>query len=367
MVSASRRNTLIGGGAVLVAGAGTAALGYRRLASMEDYDTAVAASRASLAQNPSLRDLVRFAALAPNGHNTQPWQFHIAANRVDIVPDLSRRTPVVDPDSHHVFVSLGAAAENLSLAAAASGRPADVGFDASGTGAVGVTLGKGAPVPSPLFAAIPRRQSTRADYDGTRVIASELRLLVGAATVPGVDMLLITDPAQMARITELVVTGNTAQMNDAAFLSELKHWLRFTPHEALTKGDGLFSAASGSPVVPTWLGPFMFDRFASAAQTNDKYVRQLRSSAGLAVFVGERADPEHWVQVGRACQRFQLQATALGLKHAFMNQPVEVPGLRPELASLVGMPGRRPDIVMRFGRGRAMPFSARRQLEAILV
>ena len=33
----------------------------------------------------------------------------------------------------------------------------------------------------------------------------------------------------------------------------------------------------------------------------------------------------HWIEVGRACQRFALQATALGLKCAFINQPVEVP------------------------------------------
>jgi hypothetical protein len=41
----------------------------------------------------------------------------------------------------------------------------------------------------------------------------------------------------------------------------------------------------------------------------------------------------------------------LGLKHAFVNQPVEVASLRPELAALVGMTGRRPDLVMRFGYG----------------
>ena len=68
---------------------------------------------------------------------------------------------------------------------------------------------------------------------------------------------------------------------------------------------------------------------------------------------------------GRACQRFALQATALGLKHAFINQPVEVASLRPEMATLVGLPARRPDIVMRFGYGPALPFSARRPVEAV--
>jgi hypothetical protein len=73
------------------------------------------------------------------------------------------------------------------------------------------------------------------------------------------------------------------------------------------------------------------------------------------------------VQVGRACQRFALRATALGLKTAHINQPVEVPGLRADLAALVGLPGRRPDIVMRFGRADLMPFSARRPVNAVML
>jgi hypothetical protein len=99
---------------------------------------------------------------------------------------------------------------------------------------------------------------------------------------------------------------------------------------------------------------------------NDKYARQIASSAGVAVFVSKRDDREHWVLAGRACQRFALQVTALGLKCAFINQPVEVASLRPDLASLVGLPGRRPDIVMRFGYGAALPYSARKSVQAVL-
>lgn len=365
MILVDRRTALVAGGALILGGAGTAALGYRKLSSMDEYDAAVGASRAALAENPALNELIRFATLAPNGHNTQPWRFRASPGRIDILPDFSRRTPVVDSDDHHIFVSLGAAAENLVLAASARGHSSEIDFDPSEGGVVSAFLNKAVPVASPLFEAISHRQSTRADYDGRPVGAFDLHQLAVAATVPGVDVVIITDHAQIAQITELIVVGNTAQMTDAAFLAELMHWLRFNPREALTKGDGLFSAASGSPIVPTWLGPFLFNRFASVARQNDKYVRQLRSSAGIAVFVGAQADREHWVKVGRSCQRFQLQATALGMKHAFVNQPVEVAKLRPELASSIGLSGRRPDIVMRFGWGRSLPFSARRPVSDV--
>jgi hypothetical protein len=70
----------------------------------------------------------------------------------------------------------------------------------------------------------------------------------------------------------------------------------------------------------------LFDWSFSAAAKNDKYARHLGSSAGIAIFVSERSDPDHWVRVGRACQRLAPRLTAPGLKYAFVNQPVEGDG-----------------------------------------
>jgi nitroreductase len=361
----SRRAILTGAGVVAVGGAGASWVGWRGMGSMHDYDGAVAESRAALAALPELPDFIRYATLAPSGHNTQPWLFQSHSAGIDIRPDPARRTPVVDPDDHHLFVSLGAAAENLAIATSARGNGGSVTFDPANGGSMAFRFGGATPEPS-LFNAIPKRQSTRAEYDGRPVSNGELQLLARAAAVPGVDCVLITDRQQINRVRDLVIAGNTAQIGDPAFVRELKHWLRFSPHAALAHGDGLFSAASGSPALPEWLGPEAFDWVYKPATDNDKYAKQIASSAGIAVFVSAQPDAMHWNQAGRACQRFALQATALGLKHAFINQPVEVAHLRPELASLVGLPGRRPDIVMRFGHGEALPYSARRPVRDVI-
>ena len=62
-----------------------------------------------------------------------------------------------------------------------------------------------------------------------------------------------------------------------------------------------------------------------------------------------------------------IAVTELGLKHAVVNQPLEVATLRPELANLVSFPGRRPDLIMRIGYGPMFPFSARRPVAKVLV
>lgn len=362
----NRRQVLIGAGSAAVIGAGATSLNLAGMGSAEDYARGIAGLRAQLADPASLTELIRYSVLAANGHNTQPWLFRARPGQIAILRDPQRRTPVVDPDDHHVFVSLGAAAENLALASAARGQPGIVRFDQANGGAVLFDFAKGPAARSPLFDAIPHRQSTRAEYDDRVVSTADLAALVQAAAVPGVDLVLLTERARIDSLRDLIVTGNSAQMADPAFVRELKAWLRFNPREALRRGDGLYSVASGNPPLPDWLGPLAFDWLASVSSQNDAYARQVRSSAGLAVFVGAGADPASWVAVGQACQRFGLQATALGLKCAFMNQPVEVPQLRSELAALVGLPGRRPDLVMRFGHGPTLPWSPRRPVTAVL-
>jgi hypothetical protein len=362
----TRRNILLGGAALAVAGVGAAYAGVRDMGSLDEYEAAVAVTRAALRQTPEMAGFIRYATLAPSGHNTQPWTFRAEGDRITLLPDFSRRTPVVDPDDHHLFVGLGCAAENLALSCAARGRPGEPRYEAANDGSVVLDFKQGAASASPLFDAIPKRQSSREEYDGKPVSSADLQILTKAAAVPGVDLVLISERAQIDRVGDLIVAGNSAQMADRAFVSELRHWMRFSPRDALAKGDGLFSATTGNPIFPAWLGPTFFDLAFRAASENDKYARQMASSPGVAVFVGQREDHEHWVLAGRSGQRFGLQATALGLKYAFVNQPVEVARLRPELAGLIGLKGRRPDLVMRFGYGQAMPYSARRPVADVL-
>ena len=66
-----------------------------------------------------MRELVRYATLAANGHNTQPWKFAIGGNEIQIHPDAARRLPVVDRNKRLVgVVSLGDIAQTDRVKAA---------------------------------------------------------------------------------------------------------------------------------------------------------------------------------------------------------------------------------------------------------
>lgn len=281
-----------------------------------------------------------------------------------VLPDWSRRCPAVDPDNHHLFVSLGCAVENLLRAALANGVQGTSSVDADGVVRIGLEPTRA--LATPLFAAIPRRQCTRAEFDGRPLSKQELKLLEAAGTGPGVRVLLLTAREALENVLEVIIQGNGAQMGDPASIRELKTWIRFSADEAIRTRDRLFTGASGNPAVPRWLGSPLFDLLFTRRSENKKYARQVRSSSGIAIFVAPADDPAHWLEVGRCDERFALQAAALGLRNAMVNQPVEVPALRPQLASFLGVGGLRPDLVVRFGRGPALPPSLGRPVAAVV-
>ncbi len=309
----------------------------------------------------TLADLVRYATLAANGHNTQPWRFETRAGGVSVLPDFSRRTPVVDPDDHHLWISLGCAVENLLIAAAARGQAGAIAMREDTSG-IDIELVAAPPFQDELFAAIPLRQSTRSTYDGKIASTDTLATLQSATSDARVDVRLLTSSEDRERVLDFVVQGNSMQMDAPAFVAELLAWIRFDPDTAIAKADGLYAACSGNPTLPDWLGRRIFPLVFRKQGENDKYAEQIRSSAGVAVFTGAGETRADWVEVGRRFQRFALRATSLGLRHAHINQPVEVPALRREFAQWLGVGGARPDLVVRFGYGPALPMSLRRRV-----
>lgn len=70
---------LVAGGAVLLTGCQKAV----------DMDLSVSEFRSPNASNSEMVELVRYATLAANGHNTQPWKFKIIDETIEIHPDSS--------------------------------------------------------------------------------------------------------------------------------------------------------------------------------------------------------------------------------------------------------------------------------------
>ncbi|MEO1205490.1 MAG: Tat pathway signal protein [Pseudomonadota bacterium] len=333
---------------------------------LKTYDEAVELIWRPLDVMGGVREIVRAGTLAANSHNTQPWRFTVSEKRITIKPDVTRRCPAVDPDDHHLFASLGCAVENMVQAAALLGFKANVEFGSPAEDHITISIDPGQPSRNGLAGAITKRQCTRAVYDGRPVGLEDLNTLRTAGALDGVECMLLTERNRMDAVLDYVVQGNTAQMRDEAFMAELISWIRFNDRMAIEHLDGLSGRSTGNPSLPGWIARRLLPFMITEKSENDKYARHIRSSAGIAVFAAPTNDQAGWVAAGRAYQRFALQATALGIRQAFINQPVEVASLRPQISSYLGLGSRRPDLIVRFGRGPSLAPSLRRPIQAVI-
>ena len=332
-----------------------------------NYDLQAIKIRQPLEQDAAtsapLRELVRYATLAASGHNTQPWSFAITENVIDIHPDFTRRLPAVDPDNRELWISLGCALENLLVAARAVGYAPVVTYpDAADF--IRVALTKTTPQGGALFDAISVRQNTRSEYDGQIIKIADLEQTLSLE--PGIVRHFVTSPADLERVLEYVNQGNLSQYANTAFVDELIHWIRFNKKEALASLDGLYTRSSGNPEVPRWIGQ-LFVSGTKPQQQADADAQKLRSSSGAVIIASESDDKTAWVRTGQVYERMALTMTALNIKSAFLNQPIEVADVRGQLQGALGLGEAKPQLLVRFGYADAMPPSLRRPVDQLLV
>lgn len=356
----------------LLAAAGvTTAGGYTLLevAPWLDYEEQVNQIRRPFAKEATMtaqmRELVRYATLAANGHNAQPWQFALKENAIEIHPDYTRRLPIVDPNDRELWISLGCALENLLVAACATGYAAEVTYPEA-VDYIRIDLTTDTTQTSRLFEAIEHRQNTRSEYDGQPVKVAELDEMQALPLEPGVTLRYAVNPGELETVLDYVNQGNLRQYADQAFIAELIDWLRFNKKEALASRDGLFSRCSGNPEVPGWLGR-MVVAGTKPPQQAQADAKKVRSSSGAVVIASGGDDKATWVRTGQVYERLALKLTALNIKSAFLNQPIEVAELRSQFQRALGLGASMPQLLLRFGFAAPLLRSLRRPVEQVIM
>lgn len=310
-------------------------------------------------------ELIRLATLAASSHNSQPWRFRIDGEAIRIVPDLTRRLPIVDPDEAHLLRSLGCAAENLVHAAAAQGFASCI-VPAADCRSLQVELirDKGLTA-GPYYRALLTRQCNRQHYSGEPLPTAVLDRIQAAGTGPGIATRLYVGKRAQSAFIDYLRAGNQFQLGHPAFISELIQWMRFNSADALTNLDGLASATFGKPALPRWLGRRLLPLLLSPVRQTQQDARALRSASGIAVIVAAGNTRLDWIRSGMAAQRLLLEAEFHDVRTAFVNQAIEAPGVSDSFRSWLGVEGW-PMLMIRLGPGPRAPYSLRRPVADVI-
>ncbi|MGH7742135.1 MAG: Acg family FMN-binding oxidoreductase [Candidatus Eiseniibacteriota bacterium] len=319
------------------------------------------------------RALIGAAVLAPSHWNAQPWRFEAEGDEIRLTADPARALPATDPDRRSMMIGLGAALENLLIAARGWGLqptveyfPDPLAYDL----AARVTIAAGGPRRDrALFEMIPERRTNRRSYDG-RGIYPQNRAQLLAQFSGDARLHWLDDRGSLRALADLAHDATRSQGGNRRAATEQAAWMREDMNDARRRGDGLTVDALEYPGLAHWMPGRAFDpdswfhRFgleSAARNARDG----LRSAGAAALITSPKGGESAWVAVGQAYQRLALKATQLGIAHQPISAPIEWELSRPELLRTFDAGGEAPALLVRLGHASAPNPTVRRSVSLV--
>jgi len=299
--------------------------------------------------------LLKYAVLAPSSHNTQPWKFAIEDERIKVSADLTRALKVADPDERELFISVGCAFTNLTIAAKRFGYVPMITYFPEGLDEDLVALiefSKSEAERNELFESITGRHTNRSLYEDKPISREVLKKLQDCVEA-GIRLNFISDTETRVMVAELVAKGDIIQYNNPAYRGELGYWV----------GQGVF----GHKGIVAKIGKFFISHLNAGKSLGQKEKKLIQSAPVFAVLSSAKNDREIWVKIGEVYEKVALTATSLNIQQHPMNQGLtEVPEHREKLREILGIE-EMPQLTFRLGYAKPTKHQVRRQLEEVLV
>jgi len=322
-------------------------------------------ARASLAEQFAF--LLNYAVLAPSSHNTQPWCFSVTDNSVEIYADRSRGLPVVDPDDRALTISCGAALFHLRLAMQyfGFGDMVEV-LPASDVDLLARVHVSGQHMPTTdvqaMFRAILKRRTNRQAFEAREIPDSLLVDLQAAAKREGASLTIVRGDYRRTAIVDLIAAGDRMQLSNKSFRRELAAWVRPNHSDA---ADGIPGYGFGFSDVVALTGPFVIRTF-DLGNFQAARDRELAEGSPVIAAITTAGDlPGNWIAAGQALARVLLLARANRVWASFLNQPIEVETLRPQVREALDVDGY-PQLILRMGYAPDVRPTPRRSVSDVL-
>jgi nitroreductase len=316
--------------------------------------------------------LAAVAGAAPSLHNAQPWQFRVGHDHVDVLLDRSRLLPVADPKTRQAHLGLGAAVFLLRLVLSTMDRTVQVlSWPDSGQPDLVARLvvgGRHAATDEDrrLLAALSARRTVRTPFN-TDTVPVRLQVAWRDLTeAEGAGLRWVAAPGERLGVAALVTAAERLQQRNPAYLAELDRW---TAAEHLAEGAGVPPEAFGVSAAVGHSAEFPLRDFAGGTRTiPPRQATPLEQHPVVTVLHTPEDRPHDWLRGGQALMRLLLAAAAEGFAASYLNQPLELPGLRQQLRDELRLAGW-PQLVLRLGRpaGPLPPPVPRRPVHDLLI
>jgi nitroreductase len=317
-----------------------------------------------------LKFFVKFAILAPSGHNTQPWLFEINEDEmsINLYADRTRALPVIDPDDTELIISCGAALQNLIVTMNYFEYFAEVEYFPSETD--NDLLAKIKPMigyepdadEKKILNAIKNRHTNRMPFADDTIDGLRLQKLKSVVSEEKINLYIIEGEQKREEVIKLIEQADKIQAANKSFCRELAQWVH--PNRTNSK-DGIPGYAFGMGDLISFGSPFFIGNLNWGDIQAGRDRNLVKGSPVLAIIESKNNKPIDWLRTGMALEKLLLKASSEGIAASYLNQPIEVPDLRDKLKELLGLKGY-PHLIIRMGYGKEVKPTPRRDLEEVI-
>jgi molybdopterin/thiamine biosynthesis adenylyltransferase len=283
-----------------------------------------------------LGSLVERACLAPSGGNTQPWLWLSQGASLHLFLDANRSSGLIDVAFGGSYAALGAAAENLRLAAHQEGLemclqtfPCSDDARHAATFTFFAVPGHGVEEHwrDDLSLQMARRHTNRQLGNQQPVAGATLAALTAAVrSIPGADVQWLTGAAQLERIGRLVGMADRLRLLHPQLHRELFHELRWTRADVESSRDGIDvetlhlspSDYAGLCLCRHWPTLDLIRQWHLGRKFEILSQQAIQSASAVGLLTMPEARALDYFNGGRALQRMWLTAT----EHALAVHPM---------------------------------------------
>lgn len=340
-------------------------------------------------QRPLLQ-ILSYAMLAPNPHNTQAWQVRILNDHeCELYVDKDRLLPETDPFYRQIHIGQGTFLETFSIAASHFKLRAEIDYFPQGEygndellpmPVAKIRLSPSEAPEYPLFAFLLQRHSNKRSYEQTPLTDQDIEKLVKEmAKNQDTEFFVTSAEKQRAALQQFLTDAMVIESADSVRDLETIAMFRFNDDEIRHYRDGFGIAQAGTTGVKKWLAESFFLSREKAEQNPKQFGQQAignvkavaastQTFAWLQTAINSRLDQ---VKTGRDYCRLNLITTAMGIAQHPMSQVLQeyedMLSLQEKFKHFLGVPDSHTvQMFCRLGYAAACPHTPRRELNDIL-
>ena len=273
-----------------------------------------------------IKRILESAVRAPSTHNSQPWLFKVAENKIKVFFNPKYILLFADKETRDLHISIGCMLENFLIASGTESLTTSISYCPfeHKTKLAEITLtesnSKQGELLQTLFKTIPKRVNARGIFIDEKLPTNLLEKINFLNTDKDIHINFFDKKEDIKKIADITALSMIDAYNNIGFRKELSYWMN---SNFSLKKEGLPGYSLKMPFIVSMFAPLLIRYFNIGpflAKVNTKSI----CSAPMIIIISGKDDQKSWMEIGRLAERIMLYVQSLGYQTSIYVGSVEI-------------------------------------------